>query len=62
MKILMINGSPNKQGNTMKLANQLLKNKEFETLHLVDYKIYSYGQHFADDQFEEVVEEWLKQM
>lgn len=55
MSILLINGSPNKNGNTITLAKELLKNKDFETLHLVDYKIYSYGQEFADDQLDEVV-------
>ena len=56
MSILFINGSPNKSGNTVALATKLLKGKEFQTLHLVDYKIYSYGQEFEDDQFEDVVE------
>ena len=55
MKILLINGSPNKNGQTMTLAHQFLKDKEYQTLHLVDYKIYSYGQKFEDDQFDEVV-------
>ena len=55
MSILFINGSPNKNGNTVSLAKELLKDKNFQTLHLVDYKIYSYGQQFADDQFNEVV-------
>lgn len=55
MSILLINGSPNKNGNTVTLAKELLKHKDFETLHLVDYKIYSYGQEFADDQLDEVV-------
>lgn len=56
MSILFINGSPNKNGNTVAIATKLLKGKEFQTLHLVDYKIYSYGQEFEDDQFEDVVE------
>ncbi|WP_115715560.1 flavodoxin family protein [Amedibacterium intestinale] len=55
MNILFINGSPNKKGNTVKLTKQFLKNQTFQTLHLVDYKIYSYGQNFDDDQFDEVV-------
>lgn len=55
MSILFINGSPNKNGNTVKLAKELIKNNDFITLHLVDYKIYSYGQNFSDDQFNEVV-------
>lgn len=56
MSILFINGSPNKNGNTVAIATKLLKGKEYQTLHLVDYKIYSYGQEFEDDQFEDVVE------
>ncbi len=56
MKILFINGSPNKNGNTVSLAKLLLDSKPCETLNLVDYKIYSYGQNYADDEFEKVVE------
>ncbi|MCM1499299.1 MAG: NAD(P)H-dependent oxidoreductase [Clostridium sp.] len=55
MSILFINGSPNKDGNTVKLAGDLLAGKEYDTLHLVDYKIYSYGQEYEDDQFMEVI-------
>lgn len=55
MKILFINGSPNKNGNTAVMAKELLGDREYETLHLVDYKLYSYGQEFADDQFREIV-------
>lgn len=56
MSILFINGSPNKEGNTVKLAGKLLEGKEYDTLHLVDYKIYSYGQKYEDNQFMEVIE------
>lgn len=55
MSILFINGSPNKNGNTVSLTKKLLKDQDYQTLHLVDYKIYSYGQNFEDDQFDEVV-------
>lgn len=55
MSILFINGSPNKEGNTVRLAGELLAGKEYDTLHLVDYKIYSYGQKYEDDQFMEVI-------
>ena len=37
MSILFINGSPNKDGNTVKLADILLEGKEYNALHLVDY-------------------------
>ncbi|HFI2432341.1 TPA: flavodoxin family protein [Streptococcus suis] len=56
MTTLFINGSPNKNGNTVALAQKLLANQEYETLHLVDYKIYDYGQDFSDDQFDEVIQ------
>ncbi len=55
MSILFINGSPNKNGNTAALAKTLLKGKDYKTLNLVDYKIYSYGQSFEDDQLDEVL-------
>lgn len=44
MKILFINGSPNKNGNTANLASILLNGKEYETLNLTDFTIGSYGQ------------------
>lgn len=56
MSILFINGSPNKNGNTVRLTKKFLKDQEFKTLNLVDYKIYSYGQNFEDDQLDEVIE------
>ena len=56
MSILFVNGSPNKKGNTAKLAAKLLAGKEYETLNLVDYKIYAYGQKFEDDQFSKILE------
>lgn len=55
MSVLFINGSPNKNGNTAKLAEKLLSGKAYQTLNLVDYKLYSYGQKFEDDQFDEIV-------
>ena len=55
MSILFINGSPNKKGNTARLASELLAGRTYETLDLVDYKLYSYGQKFDDDQFDEIV-------
>lgn len=56
MKILFINGSPNKNGNTVRLAQALLTDNEYETINLVDYKIYSYGQKYEDDEFPKVVD------
>lgn len=56
MSILFINSSPNKDGNTAKLAKELLSGHDYETLNLIDYKIYAFGQKFPDDQFGEVIE------
>lgn len=55
MSILFLNASPNKQGDTVKLAQQVLAGKDYQTLHLTDYKIYDYGQDFPDDQLAEVL-------
>ena len=55
MKILFINGSPNKNGNTKVLADKTLQGKDYETLNLTEYKIGCYGQNFADDQLDEVI-------
>ena len=54
-KVLFINGSPNKNGNTVSIMKK--NYHEFDQLDLVDYKIYGYGQTFKDDQFQEVVEQ-----
>ena len=56
MKILFINGSPNKNGNTVRLAQALLTDSEYETINLVDYKIYSYGQKYEDDELPKVID------
>lgn len=50
MRILFINGSPNKTGNTAQLAEKLLGDRKYETLDLTDYRIGSYGQNFSDDE------------
>lgn len=56
MSVLFINGSPSKDGNTVGLAKVLLKETEFETLNLTDYRINIYGQDLPGDQFEEVLQ------
>lgn len=56
MKILFVNGNPDRQGNTAALAAALLQGKEYETLNLVDYRINAYGQTLAGDQFDEVLD------
>lgn len=37
-KILFINGSPNRDGNTAALAKALLEGRNYETLNLTDYR------------------------
>lgn len=54
-KILFINASEYSNGNTSQLGHQILTGIDYDQLNLVDYKIYQLGQHFADDQFEEVI-------
>lgn len=55
MSILFINGSPERNGNTAKLASLLLQGKEYETLNLNDFRINNYGQTLPGDQFDEVI-------
>ena len=55
MRILFINGSPNKTGNTAQLAETLLGGRKYETLNLTDYRIGSYGQNFSDDELDIVI-------
>ena len=55
MSILFINGSPNPNGNTARLAAQLLSGKPYDTIEMGTTKVYDYGQDFADDRFDEVV-------
>lgn len=55
MTILFINGSPEHEGNTARLAEALLQGHDYEAVELGDLKVYDYGQRFADDQFDEVL-------
>ena len=55
MSILFINGSPNKNGNTAKLAAELLKGHEYKTLNLTDYTIGAYGQNLPGDGLDAVI-------
>ena len=60
MKILFINGSPNKNGNTAALAAELLAGKDYKALMLTDYTIGSYGQQLAGDGLGAVIDEMKK--
>lgn len=53
-KILFMNFSPNKDGNTFKIGEKLLKGKNYDIMQMQDYKISQYGQVFKDDEIKEV--------
>ncbi len=53
--ILFINGSPNKDGNTARLARELIGDRPYEQLNLAEHKVYGYGQNYCDDDFEDVL-------
>ena len=55
MNALFINGSPNPNGNTAALAAELLAGQNYDTVQLGTTKVYDYGQHFDDDEFEGVL-------
>lgn len=54
-RILFVNGSPNRNGNTAALAKALLEGRQYETLNLNDYRINFYGQTLDGDQLDEVI-------
>lgn len=49
-----MNGSPNKNGNTFRIGEEILKNMNHDTLQMSDYKVYQYGQVYEDDQINEI--------
>ena len=59
-KILFINSSPNRDGNTYRIGEELLKDKEHDVLQMADYRISQYGQVFEDDEMKEVLKEMDK--
>lgn len=59
-KILFVNSSPNREGNTYRIGEELLKDKEHDVLQMVDYRISQYGQVFEDDEMKDVLKEMDK--
>lgn len=53
-KIIFMNGSPNKSGNTFRIGEEILKEVNHEVLQMSDYKVYQYGQVYEDDQVNEI--------
>ena len=56
-KILFMNSSPNREGNTYRIGEELLKDKEHDVLQMADYRISQYGQVFEDDGMKDVLKE-----
>lgn len=56
-KILFVNSSLNREGNTYRIGEELLKDKEHDVLQMADYRISQYGQVFEDDEMKEVLKE-----
>ena len=56
MKVLFINGSPNSNGHTARLARTMMGSLPYETLNLTEYRINVYGQTLPGDQFGEIVQ------
>lgn len=59
-KILFVNSSPNRDGNTYRIGEELLKDKEHDVLQMADYRISQYGQVFEYDEMKEVLKEMDK--
>ena len=56
-KILFMNSSPNREGNTYRIGQELLKDKDHDVLQMADYRISQYGQVFEDDEMIEILKE-----
>ncbi|MGT2836557.1 flavodoxin family protein [Streptococcus macacae] len=55
-KVLFINASQNKDGNTVKMGKDLLNGTSYDQINLIDYRIGFLGQKLKDDQFKEVTD------
>ena len=53
-KILFMNSSPNRNGNTFHIGEEILRDREHEVLQMADYKVYQYGQVYDDDQIKDI--------
>lgn len=53
-KIIFMNGSPNRSGNTFRIGEEILKGVNHNILQMSDYKISQYGQVYEDDQINEI--------
>ena len=55
-KIIFMNGSPNKSGNTFRIGEEILKGISHEILQMSDYKVSQYGQVYEDDEINKIFE------
>lgn len=53
-KILFINFSLNKEGNTFSIGEKNLEGKDYDVMQMSDHKLSQYGHVFADVQIKEV--------
>lgn len=54
-KILFMNASPNKDGNTNMIGESLLKNKDYDKLQISDYEVSQYGMVKDNDQIKDIL-------
>ncbi len=54
-KILFMNASPNKDGATNRIAEELLKNKEYTKMQMSDYDVSQYGAVRDNDQIKDML-------
>lgn len=54
-KILFMNASPNKDGATVKIGKELLKNFDYDTMEMGDYEVSQYGAVRENDQIKEML-------
>lgn len=55
-KIIFMNGSPNKNGNTFRIGEEILKGISHDILQMSDYKVSQYGQVYEDDEINKIFE------
>lgn len=54
-KVLFMNASPNKDGATNRIAEKLLKNKEYVKMQMSDYEVSQYGAVRNNDQIKKML-------
>lgn len=54
-KILFLNSSPEKRGNTARMAKELIGDHEYKTITLADHHINTYGSTLPGDEFDMIL-------